>query len=78
MACLTGIHRHLGAEPARGTEQGGGPPWLRATPDPNNPIQPGQGRGAQSGQPTGPTLHFSGQVVSVVDNALTFADQNGV
>ncbi len=64
----------------RGTEQGGGPPWLRATPDPNNPIQPGQGqgRGAQSGQPTGPTLHFSGQVVSVVDNALTFTDQDGV
>ncbi len=67
----------------RGTEQGGGPPWLRATPDPNNPIQPGQGRGpnggpnAQSEQPVGPTLHFTGQVVSIADNALTFIDDTG-
>lgn len=63
----------------RGTAQGGGPPWLRATPDPNNPIQPGQGRGrnAQSEQAVGPTLHFTGQVVSIADNALTFIDDTG-
>jgi mono/diheme cytochrome c family protein len=40
----------------RGTDQGGGPPWLRATPDPDNPIAPsnqGQGRrrGGQGGGP---------------------------
>ena len=43
----------------RGSDQGGGPPWLRATPDPNNPITPGnqgqgQGRG-HSGQGGGPS-----------------------
>jgi cbb3-type cytochrome c oxidase subunit III len=73
-------------ENPRGTEQGGGPPWLRATPDPDNPIPPGQGGGppagrgpnAQAAQPTGPTLHFTGQVVSVMDNQLTFIDQDGV
>ncbi|HEY83790.1 MAG TPA: c-type cytochrome [Chloroflexi bacterium] len=34
-------------ENPRGTEQGGGgPPWMRATPDANNPVQPhGQGGG---------------------------------
>jgi len=39
-------------ENPRGTEQGGGPPWLRATPDAGNPIGPknsGQGGGAQGG-----------------------------
>ena len=41
----------------RGTDQGGGPPWLRATPDPNNPITPGnqgqgRGRGGQGGGPS--------------------------
>ena len=40
-------------ENPRGTEQGGGPPWLRATPDSDNPIGPessGQGgRGKQGG-----------------------------
>ena len=40
-------------ENPRGTEQGGGPPWLRTTPDANNPIGPessGQGgRGKQGG-----------------------------
>jgi len=73
-------------ENPRGTEQGGGgPPWLRATPDPNNPIQPGQGGpppgrgpGAEGQQPSGPTLHFTGQVVEVRDNQLTFRDQDGV
>lgn len=46
-------------ENPRGTEQGGGgPPWLRATPDPDNPITPGtqgqgkgQGRAGQGGGP---------------------------
>ncbi len=48
-------------ENPRGTEQGGGgPPWLRATPDPDNPVAPGtqgqgqgkgQGRGGQGGGP---------------------------
>ncbi|HIP72284.1 MAG TPA: c-type cytochrome, partial [Anaerolineae bacterium] len=35
-------------ENPRGTAQGGGPPWMRATPDPNNPVVPqetGRGRG---------------------------------
>jgi len=82
----------------RGTEQGGGPPWLRATPDANNPISPGQGRGQGRGQrrggpppgkgpnaqntaqpqTQGPTLHFTGQVVQVIDNQLTFTDDAGV
>lgn len=39
-------------ENPRGTLQGGGPPWLRATPDPNNPVQP-QGGGQQQGQGSG-------------------------
>ena len=44
----------------RGTEQGNGPPWLRATPDPDNPIQPGRGRGRGRGGPPagkGPNAH---------------------
>jgi len=73
-------------ENPRGSEQGGGPPWLRATPDPDNPIPPGQGqrrgkgRGGQAQQPAeqGPTLHFTGQVVSIADNQLTFVDDSGV
>jgi mono/diheme cytochrome c family protein len=40
-------------ENPRGTEQGGGPPWLRATPDPNNPVSPGQGQGQGRGQGQG-------------------------
>jgi mono/diheme cytochrome c family protein len=38
-------------ENPRGTQQGGGPPWLRATPDPNNLVQPqsGQGNGYRGG-----------------------------
>ncbi len=32
----------------RGSGQGGGPPWLQATPDANNPIAPGMGRGRQN------------------------------
>ncbi len=50
-------------ENPRGTAQGGGgPPWLRATPDPNNPVSPqgggqgpgqGQGKGQGQGQGSG-------------------------
>ncbi len=38
-------------ENPRGTAQGGGPPWLRATPDAENPIAPqgGQGQGYRGG-----------------------------
>ena len=36
-------------ENPRGTEQVGGPPWLRATPDPANPVGPSQGRGKGRG-----------------------------
>ncbi len=39
-------------ENPRGTAQGGGPPWLNATPDPDNPVSPqgqGQGGGYQGG-----------------------------
>ena len=40
-------------ENPRGTEQGGGPPWLRATPDANSPLDPGvdQGQGGRGGGP---------------------------
>ena len=83
-------------ENPRGTEQGGGPPWLRATPDAANPIPPGQGRNRGRGrggppeskgpkarnaaqpQTTGPTSHFTGRVVQVVDNQLTFIDDAGI
>ncbi|MFN2187208.1 MAG: c-type cytochrome [Candidatus Promineifilaceae bacterium] len=46
-------------ENPRGTEQGGGPPWLRATPDANNAVAPetggrGSGRGSNSGSGGGP------------------------
>ena len=40
-------------ENPRGTQQGGGPPWLRATPDASNPVTPGnsgQGQGQGQGQ----------------------------
>ena len=43
-------------ENPRGTAQGGGPPWLRATPDPDNPVSPqggGQGQGQGQGQGNG-------------------------
>lgn len=45
----------------RGTLQGGGPPWLRATPDPNNPVQPqagGQGSGQGNGYQGGANPNF--------------------
>jgi mono/diheme cytochrome c family protein len=38
----------------RGTQQGGGPPWLRATPDADNPITPGGANGAGAGKGGGP------------------------
>ena len=42
-------------ENPRGTAQGGGPPWLRATPDANNPIapeiNPGQNNNKRGGGP---------------------------
>ena len=73
----------------RGTQQGGGgPPWLQATPDPDNPLPQGgggQGRGqgqqGQQGQPGGastpsaPATLYRGTVVSVAGNALTFLDE---
>ncbi len=40
-------------ENPRGTAQGGGPPWLRATPDANNPIVPETTPGQQQGQGKG-------------------------
>lgn len=50
-------------ENPRGTAQGGGPPWLRATPDANNPIAPettpGQGQGQGKGK-GGPAWRNSG------------------
>ncbi len=53
-------------ENPRGTEQGGGPPWLRATPDPANPIVPGQttpstGRGGGPAWRTDPNALPPGQ-----------------
>ena len=51
-------------ENPRGTTQGGGPPWLRATPDANNPIAPEttprQGRGENNGRGEGPPWRDSG------------------
>lgn len=47
-------------ENPRGTAQGGGPPWMRATPDPANPIVPetqqghGGGQGRGNGRGGGP------------------------
>lgn len=100
-------------ENPRGTAQGGGPPWLRATPDPNNPVEPGAaggqgngrgqgigqggppwrdtgtspgGGGPESGasagaqpdtQAQGPTLHFTGEVVDIQGNQLTFRAADG-
>lgn len=77
-------------ENPRGSAQGGGPPWLRATPDAENPIVPGQTRGRgprwardqeSSTEPVvaeqGPTLSFQGTVISVEDNLLTFSDEAG-
>ncbi len=51
-------------ENPRGSEQGGGPPWLRATPDPNNPVDPGaqrQGKGQGQGQGQGRGQGNNGQ-----------------
>ncbi|MBP6471958.1 MAG: c-type cytochrome [Chloroflexi bacterium] len=89
----------------RGTAQGGGPPWLRATPDATNPVDPGtaqsqgQGKGGPPWRDTGVTpggatpgqgqtdaanatmptaVPYSGQVVAVADNLLTFQTADGV
>lgn len=90
----------------RGTAQGGGPPWLRATPDAANPIEPGtgqsqgsqgQGKGGPPWRETGVTpggatpgqgqagnvnaataVLYSGQVITVVDNLLTFETADGM
>ncbi len=40
-------------ENPRGTAQGGGPPWFRATPDANNPVSPETGQGQGQGQGRG-------------------------
>lgn len=79
-------------ENPRGTAQGGGPPWLNATPDPNNPVSPsGRGGGPPAGRgpnrsqtdsgatatDMGPTLSFSGEVISVQDNLLSFRSDDG-
>lgn len=93
-------------ENPRGTAQGGGPPWLRATPDAANPVSPqdgaqGQGGGYQGGAnpdfqrgnqgqgqgqsdqaqadpgAMGPTVQFSGAVVAVNENLLTFRAADG-
>ena len=91
----------------RGTAQGGGPPWLRATPDAANPVEPGTGQAANSGkggppwrdsgvtpggatpgqgqtgadnpagQMMGTAVPYSGQVVAIVDNLLTFQTADG-
>jgi len=81
-------------ENPRGTEQRGGPPWLRATPDADHPIPPGRGRNQGRGGPPpgkgpnaqeaappeaqGPTLHFTGHVIRVTENQLSFRDDAGV
>lgn len=50
---------------------------MRATPDPNNPITPGQGQGGAGQEPaTGPTLSLRGEVVSVQDNLLTLRTED--
>ena len=48
-------------ENPRGTQQGGGPPWLQATPDANNPIGPeNSGRGSRGNQGNGPPWRQEG------------------
>ena len=48
----------------RGTEQGGGgPPWLRATPDPSNPVQPRGGPPRLREAPDGNGPASSGQEI---------------
>lgn len=48
-------------ENPRGTQQGGGPPWLNATPDPNNPVSPGNGQGSGNGNGRGQGQGNQGQ-----------------
>jgi len=49
-------------ENPRGTQQGGGPPWLRATPDPNSSISPDGG--GITGNAGGPSWRQTGQTSS--------------
>ncbi len=74
-------------ENPRGTEQGGGgPPWMRATPDANNPVQPegaqGGGRGNGGGpwwrQEGGTSPGQSGQSAQMVEMGPTLAFQGEV
>jgi mono/diheme cytochrome c family protein len=81
-------------ENPRGTAQGGGPPWLRATPDAANPVQPNGGpswgrsgaNGTPAGTPAnaaapaeaGPATVMRGEVVALESNALTFRRDDGV
>lgn len=60
-------------ENPRGTAQGGGPPWLRATPDANNPIAPS----ANETSTRGPNQTFTGAVVNNDSNQLTFRSFDG-
>lgn len=76
-------------ENPRGTAQGGGPPWLRATPDPDNPVSPqgggkgqGQGNGYQGGanpdfQPGSGQNQGQGQTSTLnqQDSALQFSGE---
>ncbi|NOX61222.1 MAG: cytochrome c [Chloroflexi bacterium] len=77
-------------ENPRGTAQGGGPPWLRTAPDTNaSGRDQGQGGGPPEGRgwrrfnaPQQPlqqnaALHFTGEVVQVTNNRLTFRDETG-
>lgn len=78
----------------RGTGQGGGPPWMQATPDAANPISPGgppwRDTGTSSTQGTGTdqqsmqlsgagdVQQYVGTVVAINDNMLTFRTGDGV
>lgn len=77
----------------RGSAQGGGPPWLRATPDAAggateaDPKAPGQGRGRSqgaggnsadaAGATPGPATVYAGTVVSLNSNTLVFRTDDG-
>jgi mono/diheme cytochrome c family protein len=47
-------------ENPRGSQQGGGPPWLRVTPDANNPVAPGTATGKGNPAGGGPPWRQSG------------------
>lgn len=59
-------------ENPRGTAQGGGPPWLRATPDPDNPVAPQEtGKGRGRGGPGGPARQQDNNQTAVPDSSET-------